>query len=179
MKTTIPKKDQNYHTLLPIIYDELRELAHHKLLYERADHTLNTTALVHEAYEKLSKQQRLQVNDKNHFMALAAQAMRRILVNYARDRQVQKRQHHKVAITQAAGEAVVTIAPDEILALEEALEQLSKTRQRQAKIIELWFFGGYQHKEIASLLDISVPTVRKDWQVARAWLSRSVREILN
>ncbi|MEM1328518.1 MAG: ECF-type sigma factor [Bacteroidota bacterium] len=176
MHSSTQNEHQRYDELLPIIYDELRDIAHHKLRFERADHTLNTTALVHEAYMKLSKQNKLNVQNEAHFMALAAQAMRRILVNYARDRQSQKRQHHKIAITQAAGEAVITIAPDEILALEDALEQLSKTRERQAKIIELWFFGGYKHYEIATLLDVSVPTVRKDWQVARAWLNRSVRE---
>ncbi|MBK7872196.1 MAG: sigma-70 family RNA polymerase sigma factor [Saprospiraceae bacterium] len=179
METSMPKNDfASYDDLLPIIYDQLRAIAHQKLAYERQGHTLNTTALVHEAYYNLAKQHKLQIENKEHFMALAAQAMRRVLVNYARDRQAQKRSHDRVAITQATWQQPITITPDEILALHDALENLNILHERQAKIIELWFFGGYQHEEIANLLQVSLPTIRRDWRMARAWLSKTVKQVL-
>lgn len=179
MNTDIPKNNRaSYDDLIPVIYEQLRAIAHQKLAYERQEHTLNTTALVHEAYEQLSKQKKFQIANESHFMALAAQAMRRVLVNYARDRKAQKRKHDKVSITQAAGQQPITITPDEILALHDALENLTQLNERQAKVIELWFFGGYKHEEIASLLEVSLPTIRRDWRLARAWLSKTVKQAL-
>jgi len=179
MEHNFPKNDPlSYDELLPVIYEQLRHIAHQKLAYERQGHTLNTTALVHEAYYQLSKQDKIHIKNKEHFMALAAQSMRRVLVNYARDRQAQKRSHHKVAITQADWQQPITITPDEILALHDALDNLNTIHERQAKIIELWFFGGYQHEEIATLLEVSLPTVRRDWRMARAWLSKTVKQAL-
>lgn len=179
MDASTPKNDVlSYDELLPIIYDQLRLIAHQKLAYERQGHTLNTTALVHEAYFQLSKQDKSHIENKEHFMALAAQAMRRVLVNYARDRKAQKRSHDKIAITQLDWQQPITITPDEILALHDALEDLTSIHLRQAKIIELWFFGGYHHEEIAHLLQVSLPTVRRDWRLARAWLSKTVKQAL-
>lgn len=179
MDSEIPKNDHlSYDDLLPVIYDQLRAIAHQKLAYERQIHTLNTTALVHEAYIQLSRQKKSQIENESHFMALAAQAMRRLLVNYARDRKAQKRQHDKVSITQSGWEQPVTITPDEIVALNDALGNLAQRNERQAKVIELWFFGGYKHEEIAHLLEVSLPTIRRDWRLARAWLSKTIKQAL-
>jgi RNA polymerase sigma factor (TIGR02999 family) len=161
--------------LLPLVYEELRRLAHGQLRGERADHTLNATALVHEAYLKLVDQERVNWQNRAHFFAIAAQSMRRILINYAETRRAQKR---------GGGQAVATFSDElmggetkaeELIDLDEALKRLEELNERQSKVVEYRFFGGLSQEEIAEVLGVSVPTVKRDWRVAKAWLSRELR----
>ena len=165
--------------ILPRVYDELQALAHGKLRRERADHTLNTTALVHEAYLKLVKQDRVTWQNRAHFFAIASTAMRRILVNYAHKRNAEKR---------GGGQALATFEEgmghghearaEELIALDAALERLAALDERQSQVVEYRFFGGLTHEEIAEVLGVSVPTVGRDWRFARAWLSRELADDL-
>jgi RNA polymerase sigma-70 factor (ECF subfamily) len=165
--------------LMPLVYDELYRIAHNRLQYERRGHTLNATALVHEAYLKLVDQQRITWQNRAHFIAIAAQAMRRILINYAQSRKAQKRGGGQPVITFIDEAVVRETRSEELLALDDALKQLAVLNERQSKVVELWFFGGLTHEEIAEVLDVSVPTVRRDWRLARAWLSRELKTQLS
>lgn len=160
--------------LMPLVYEELRQLAHRQLRQERQGHTLNTTALVHEAYLKLIDQQRVKWQNRAHFFALAAQAMRRILINYANNRLAQKRGGGQPLVTFNEQSVVQEARAEELVALDEALADLAKLNERQSKVVECQFFGGLTHEEIAEVLAVSVPTVRRDWRLARAWLSREL-----
>jgi len=160
--------------LIPLVYDQLRIMASRQLKGERSDHTLNATALVHEAYLKLVDQTRVNWQNRAHFFAIAAQAMRRILINYA---------NRKLAGKRGGGSPIVTLneefmAPEskaeELIELDNALSRLHEIDQRQSQIVEYRFFGGLTNEEIAEVLDISVATVQRDWRVARAWLSREL-----
>lgn len=160
--------------LLPLVYNQMKLMAGKQLRHERPDHTLNATALVHEAYLKLVDQTRVQWQNRAHFLAIAAQAMRRILINYANARLAEKR---------GAGQAVVTFNEElfnheakagDLVALDEALRRLKELNERQSKVVEYRFFGGLTQEEIAEVLEVSVPTVRRDWRLARAWLSREL-----
>ena len=162
--------------ILPHIYGELQDLAHRHLRGERSDHTLNTTALVHEAYLKLIRQDRVGWQNRAHFLGVAAIAMRRILINYAKKRRAEKRGGAAVVATYQDGEVGRVARAEELLALDEALDRLGDRSERQARIVEMWFFGGLTHAEIAAALDISEPTVRRDWRMARAWLSHELRD---
>ncbi|KAA3660442.1 MAG: RNA polymerase subunit sigma-70 [Calditrichaeota bacterium] len=161
--------------LLPLVYDNLQRIARQQLRRERANHTINTTALVHEAYIKLIDQNRVDWKNRAHFYAIASQAMRRILINYAQARLAEKR---------GGGEPVFTFQEEihnpkprmaELVHLDESLNQLAKLNERQAKVVELSFFGGLSHEEIAEVLHISVPSVRRDWRLAKAWLTRELK----
>lgn len=160
--------------LMPLVYEELRQMAHRQLRQERQGHTLNTTALVHEAYLKLIDQQRVNWQNRAHFFALAAQAMRRILINYANNRLAQKRGGGQPLVTFNEQSVVQEARAEELVALDEALSELAKLNERQSKVVECQFFGGLTHEEIATALGVSVPTVRRDWRLARAWLSREL-----
>ena len=162
--------------LLPRVYDALRDLAHRKLRGERANHTLNTTALVHEAYEKLVQQDRMTWQNRAHFMGVAALSMRRILINYAHKRNAQKRGGGAPVATFEDGMAPRDVHAEELIDLDDALKQLEQLNERQAKVVTYRFFGGLTQKEIAEILDVSVPTVRRDWRLARAWLSRELQQ---
>jgi RNA polymerase sigma factor (TIGR02999 family) len=156
--------------LTPLVYEELRRLAHHYMEGQRPDHTLQTTALVNEAYLRLAGQERPSFTNRSHFFAVAAKAMRQILVNYAKAAQRQKRGGGaaKLELDEAAW-----IAPEEpkaILDLNEALERLAALDSRKAQVVELRYFGGLKQDEIAEVLKISIVTVRRDWVFARAWL---------
>jgi RNA polymerase sigma factor (TIGR02999 family) len=160
--------------LMPAVYEHLRKMADAQLRSERANHTLNSTALVHEAYLKLVDQNRVSWKDRAHFYAFAAHAMRRILINYARSRLAQKR---------GGGQAIATFddqffpretRAEELVALDDALERLKQLNERHSKVVEYRFFAGLSQEEIAEVLDVSVPTVRRDWRLARAWLSREL-----
>jgi RNA polymerase sigma-70 factor (ECF subfamily) len=156
--------------LTPLVYDELRRVAHHHLSGQRPDHTLQTTALVNEAYLRLADQTNLQWQNRAHFFAVAARAMRQILVSYARSQQAQKRGAGalKVELDEAA-----LVSPEqsrEIVDLHEALEQLSTLDSRKAQVVELKYFGGLNYDEIAEVLKISRVTVRRDWEFAKVWL---------
>lgn len=165
-------------SLMPLVYDELHQVAHMHLRKERKDHTLNATALVHEAYFKLIDQTKVNWQNRAHFFAIASQAMRRILINYAYQHKAQKRGGEKVMVTFVDENINRETKPEELIALDDALKQLQTINERQSKIIEYWFFVGLTHEEIAEVLGISVPTVRRDWRLARAWLSRELNRNL-
>jgi len=155
--------------LLPLVYDDLRRLARRQLGYEYAERTLNPTALVHESFLKLGRPA-MAARDRAHFLAIAARAMRQVMVDQARDRKAAKRgggEWERTTLTDGAwaGE----FDPDGVLALQEALEKL-EPRQRQ--VVECRFFGGMEEREIAVALDVSERTVHRDWIKARAWLYR-------
>ena len=162
-------------TLMPLVYDELRRLARRQLRGQRPGHTLNTTALVHEAYLKLVNQKEATWESRAHFMSVAALAMRQILINYAHRRRAQKRGGGAARVTfeEALMGGQVT-RTDELLALDEALDRLAALNERQSLVVTYRFFGGLTHEEIAEALGVSVPTVGRDWRVARAWLTREL-----
>ena len=162
--------------ILPHVYGELQDLAHRQLRGERPDHTLNTTALVHEAYLKLVRQDGVDWQSRAHFLGVAAMAMRRILINYARTRRAEKRGGGAALATLHDGEVGRVARTDELLALDEALDRLGERSARAARVVEMWFFGGLTHAEIAEALGVSEPTVRRDWRAARAWLSHALSE---
>ncbi len=166
--------------LFPRLYDELRQLAHAKLRRHRPSETLNTTALVHEVYIKLTTGENPSFTDRVHFFALAARAMRFVLIGYAREQAAQKRgggQPH-LTFNEALG-TTPTHADAEavnLLALDDALNQLARLSERLAEVVELRFFGGMQHEEIAEHTGRSLATVKRDWRRARAWLYHTMRE---
>ena len=156
--------------LTPVVYDELRRLAHRHMGGERPDHTLQTTALVNEAYLRLVDQTNPRWQNRAHFFAVAARAMRQILVSYAKSYRTQKRGGGalKVELDEAA-----LISPEvskEIVDLHEALKRLVMLDSRKARVVELKYFGGLNHDEIAEVLKVSTVTVRRDWVFAKAWL---------
>jgi RNA polymerase sigma factor (TIGR02999 family) len=155
------------------LYDQMRALAERVMTGERADHTLQPTALVHEAYLRLAKAGSLSVQDEVHAKALAANALRRVLTDHARRRHARKRDASRLRLS-----SVVPIGPTERavdwLALEETLERLAERSARQARIVELRFYGGLTVEETATELEVSVQTVYRDWDFARAWLNREL-----
>jgi len=164
--------------LWPLIYDDLRVLAHQQLLRERPGHTLVTTALVHEVYLKLADSSRVASRGRAYFFAAAARAMRQVLVDHARSRKRLKRGEGKVdRLTDAEGMEAMLAVDDfaaEILDLHEALEKLTAESPRAARVVESRFFGGMGVEETAEALGISPRTVKNDWALARAWLYREL-----
>ena len=160
--------------LTPLVYEELRRQASHYLRHERPGHTLQTTALVHEAYLRLVDAQDVQWQDRAHFFAVAANLMRRILVEHARKKGADKRGGS--AIRLELDEAMLVAgAPDvDLLAVDEALEKLAAFDPQQAQIVEVRFFSGLSVEETAEVLGVSPRTVKRDWSVARAWLRREI-----
>ncbi len=161
--------------LWEMVYRELQQIAHRELRRERPDHTLSTTALVHEAYLKLVDHTRITWRNRAHFFALACRAMRRILVNYARDRNVQKRQtqKHKVPLDEAM--LMAEERSEELVALDEALTRLAARDERLGQVVECRYFGGFTTKETAEVMGISTRTVERDWERARAYLYKTLR----
>ena len=158
--------------VLPQIYDELRALAAQHLRKERPGHTLQATALVNEAFLRLSGRERVHVEARVQFFAVAAQAMRRVLVDHARRRRADKRggPETPVPLTEVA-EAALTASPlVDVLDVDEALTRLAALDERQARVVELKFFAGMEVEEIAAALDVSASTVQREWRMARAWL---------
>jgi RNA polymerase sigma-70 factor (ECF subfamily) len=156
--------------LIPIVYNELRRLAAGYMRRERSDHTLQPTALVHEAYLKLIEQRSVDWQSRAHFFGIAAQVMRRILIDHAKGHLREKRGGGERAI---AIEEALVFAPEqsvELVKLDQALERLTKLDPRQGKIVELRFFGGLTVEQTAELLGISPKTVKRDWSMAKAWL---------
>jgi len=161
--------------LLPLVYGELKRIAARQLRNERPGHTLCTTALVHEAWLELSQLDRIKWQNRNHYLALAAQAMRRVLIDHAVARKARKR---------GGGERIDTLPEDpllmvdgrseELLDLDDALQRLAALDARQARIVECRFFGGMNIEETAEALDLSPATVKRDWALARAWLNREL-----
>jgi RNA polymerase sigma factor (TIGR02999 family) len=162
--------------LIPLVYEELQKIAQRQLRGERRGHTLNTSALVHEAYLKLVDQRQANWQNRAHFFAIASQAMRRILINYAHTRKAQKRGGGQVIATFDDQAVARETRAGELLALDEALQALAKLNERQSKVVEYRFFGGLTQEEIAEVLGVSTPTVRLDWRLAKAWLSRELKQ---
>ncbi len=160
--------------LFPLVYDELHGMAHRRLGGWRGGQTLNTTALVHEAYLKLVDQTRAQWNDRGHFLAVSAVAMRHILVDYARRRSAQKRGGDEPHVVLDEAELGVAARAEEILAIDQALTSLAGLNERLSKLVELRFFAGLSVEETARVLDISERTVKRDWRKARAYLYRAL-----
>lgn len=168
--------------LMPVVYDELRRLARNHLSRERADHTLQTTALVHEAYLRLIDQRSVNWQNRAQFFGIAAQMMRRILINHAKDRHAQKRQGYaaKVSLEEtmrvSLDEAVSFFEKREVdlMALDEALNGLAALDPQQAQIVELRFFGGLTIDEVSEVLNISPATTKREWDSAKLWLRRQL-----
>jgi RNA polymerase sigma factor (TIGR02999 family) len=156
--------------LFPLVYEEMRRMAHRALQRERASHTLNTTALVHEAYLRLVDQERAGWNDRAHFLAIAATAMRRILVDYARRQKRLKRGGERRPVTLDEAMLVADQRADTLLALDEALASLGAMNERLSRVVECRFFAGLTTEETAAALQVTTRTVERDWQKARAWL---------
>ena len=165
--------------LLPLVYSELRRIARHYLNQERSDHTLQSTALVHEAYVRLANQQFPEWQNRAHFFAVAAQLMRQILVDHARSHRASKRggDAYKIALEEM-GEKAQPIDVD-IVALDDALKTLSDMDAQQSRVVELKFFGGLSNEETAEVLGVSSSTVKRDWITARAWLHRELERGAN
>lgn len=161
--------EQALQTLLPVVYKELRRLAHRYLQKERRDHTLQSTALVHEAYLRLVKQGNARFENRNHFFAICAQLMRQILVEYARAHRAAKRDGGR-SITFNEEIAVFKNRAVDLVELDDALNDLAKLDPQQSRIVELRFFGGLSIDETARVLGISPATVKRDWATAKAWL---------
>jgi len=159
--------------LLPLIYDELRRVAHRYLRRERQEQTLETTALVHEAYLKLIDQRSVSWQNRAHFFAIAAQAMRRILIDNARKRSAAKREGEKISLDGVA--MISTDRAEHLLALDEALQRLEQTDPQQSQIVELRYFGGLTIEETAEAVKLSPATVKREWAMARAWLYQELK----
>jgi RNA polymerase sigma-70 factor (ECF subfamily) len=160
--------------LLPLVEKELHRLAHSYMRRENPDHTLQTTALVNEAYLKLIDQKKTRWQNRAHFFGIAARIMRRILMNYARDQQRLKRGGGAVQVSLSEVAVISLNKSADLLALDEALERLAETDERKARVVELRYFGGLSVEETAEVLGISEITVLRDWKFAKAWLLRDI-----
>jgi RNA polymerase sigma factor (TIGR02999 family) len=160
--------------LLPVVYEQLRGMAQRELRRERSDHTLNATALVHEAYLQLAQLDRINWEGRAHFFGAAARAMRRILISYARMKKAGKRGAGAEHVSLDDVIAVARERPERLLALDEALVRLADRDERQARVIECRYFAGMSLEETATALGISPATVKRDWTLARAWLNREL-----
>jgi RNA polymerase sigma-70 factor (ECF subfamily) len=168
--------DKAVAELVVLLYSELRRLASRYLQRERPEHTLQTTALVHEAYLRLADQREVHWKNREQFLGVAAQLMRRILVDHSRGHDAQKRGKgfEKVFLEEAAGVSKEKAA--DVIALDEALTRLAEFDPQQAQLVELRFFGGLSIEESAGVLGVSRTTVKRNWNVAKAWLARDLRE---
>jgi RNA polymerase sigma factor (TIGR02999 family) len=163
------------HDLYPVVYDELRRIAHGRLLRNRPGETLNTTALVHEAYLRLVDQPKAAWNDRAHFFATASRAMRFILVDYARRRTAGKRGGLRDDLPLSVVQLAAEDRTEDLLALNDALDRLEQYSDRLARLVEYRFFGGLTYEEIAEVTGHSVPTVKRDWRRARTWLYQAMQ----
>jgi RNA polymerase sigma-70 factor (ECF subfamily) len=166
---------EGLHSLIPLVYDELRRLAHFHLNRERPDHTLQSTALVNEAYLRLAGQDALRIQNRAHFFAIASQLMRQILVDYARRHRAGKRGAGMTLLSLDRPVALPQMRSVDVEALDDALNQLARLDPQQSRIVEMRFFGGLSIEETASVLGISPATVKRDWATARVWLHREIR----
>jgi RNA polymerase sigma factor (TIGR02999 family) len=170
-------RNQAFDDLLPLVYNELRRIARSAMRGERDDHTLQTTALVHEAYLRLVGTD-VAWQGSGHFMRVAARAMRRILVDHARSRSRQKRGQGEAPVSLDTLEEILPggSQPDDVLELDQALDRLSALEERKAQAVELHYFGGLSYEEVAQALDVSPATVHRDLRMARAWLYKELKE---
>ena len=166
--------EQALDRLLPLVYEQLKQLAHARLAGERPDHTLNTTALVHEAYLKLIDINQVQWKDRTHFLAMASRQMRRILVDYARERKAAKRGGVQYKVVLDEERLLPGVQVEAVLGLDEALKRLEERSPRRSRAVEHRYFGGLTNEEIASALDVSLATVERDLKFARGWLAREL-----
>jgi RNA polymerase sigma factor (TIGR02999 family) len=160
--------------LLPVVYKELRRLAHFQLRSERPDHTLQSAALVHEAYCRLVGQSPPELENRTHFFAVAAQLMRQILVDYARRRRAAKRGASLCKVSLNDASILPQRKDADVLAVDDALKALAKIDPRQSRVVELRFFAGLSLEEISGVMGIASATVQRDWTAARAWLHREI-----
>jgi RNA polymerase sigma factor (TIGR02999 family) len=163
--------------LIPLVYDELRRMAHHYMARESPDHTLQTTALVNDAYLRLTDQKRTSWQNRSQFFGIAAQLMRRILVDHARSHAYAKRGGGTIKVPLDETNVVGPQRATEILALDDALNQLAMIDARKCQIVELRYFGGFTVEETAKLLEVSDVTVMRDWSLAKAWLRREISKV--
>jgi RNA polymerase sigma factor (TIGR02999 family) len=168
--------EQALKDLLPMVYEELRRVARKHLRSQRANHTLQTTALIHEAYLRLAGAAGGGVQDHNHFVALASRVMRQVLVDYARGQHTAKRQGG-VRVTLSEASDVADRSEVDVLVVDEALTRLFAFDEQQARVVELRFFGGLSIQETADALNISPSTVKREWTMARTWLSRELQRM--
>lgn len=166
--------EQALDALIPCVYDELRRLAHKHLSDERSDHTLSTTALVHEAYLNLAGGDPVAVNNKSHFLGIASRVMRRLLIWYARRRNSLKRGGGVAPVSLDATAVLADTRIEELLTLDQALNRLETLDQRLCRVVECRYFGGMSVEETAAALDVSQATVKRDWRTARTWLRREL-----
>lgn len=164
----------SFDRLLPIVYEQLQRVAHRQLGAERPDHTLNTTALVHEVYLKLVDLDRVEWKSRAHFYAIAARAMRRVLIDYAVRRKTAKRGGGRPVVTLDDAMGAAETRVDQLLALNDALKRLETIDERNGRIVECRFFGGLNIVETAEVLAVSPATVKRGWTMARAWLNREL-----
>ena len=163
------------HELLPLVYDELRKLAANYLRRERDGHTLQPTALVHEAYLRLVDQTQVRWQNRAHFFGVAAQMMRRILVDYARTHNAEKRGGDLQLLSLDENIDVAGTRAADLVALDEALDRLAAIDEQKSRIVELRFFGGLSVEETAEVLGVSAPTIKRQWRMAKAWLYGQVQ----
>ena len=166
--------EEALRALLPLVYSELRRLGHHYLKAERPGHTLQSTALVHEAYVRLTQRGQVQVENRAQFFAIAAQLMRQVLVDYARTRRAVKRDMGNRITWDDAIIWAKDRSPD-LIALDDALTELAKLDAQQSRIVEMRFFGGLSIEETSRALAVSPATVKREWSSARAWLHREIK----
>jgi RNA polymerase sigma-70 factor (ECF subfamily) len=164
-----------FERLVPIVHAELHRIAMRCMSDERAGHSLQTTALVNEAYLRLVNVHRVQWQDRTHFLSMAARLMRRVLVDHARNRRSLKRGGGEAKVTLADDLVMSPEPPSDLVALDDALRALSAVDERKSRVIELRFFGGLTVEETANVLNVSVDTVMRDWKLAKAWLLRELR----
>jgi RNA polymerase sigma factor (TIGR02999 family) len=166
--------EQALDKLTPLVYDELRQQAARYLHKERPNHSLQATALINEAFLRLIDAKDVQWQSRAHFFAIAANLMRRILVDHARRRDAEKRGGSKMRLTLDEALAVAKERDVDLLAIDEALDRLARIDEQQARVVELRFFSGLSVEETAAALGVSPKTVKRDWSVARAWLRREI-----
>lgn len=161
--------------LMPLVYEELHLLARHYMDLERPDHTLQPTALIHEAYCRLVGQNRVRWENRTHFYGVAALVMRRVLLQYARRQRAAKRDHDNAfALLTAPSPEIAAGQAEDLIAIDEAVSRLEAVDAQQSRIVELRFFGGLTIEETADVLSVSTATVKREWRVARAWLQRQL-----
>jgi len=160
--------------LVALVYPDLRHLAAHFMRPERPDHTLQTTALIHEAYLRLLGSRSIEWQDRAHFLALMAEQMRRILVDHARKRGAWKRSGQGVRLALDHVDGIAPRRDEDLLAVDEALKQLAEVEPRASRVVELKFFGGLKDRESAEVLGVSIATLQRDWTFAKAWLLKQL-----
>lgn len=163
-------EEEAFEQLVEVVYEELHEIASRQLTGERPDHTLQATGLVHEAYLRLAGHDRARWHGRLHFFAVAARVMRRVLVDHARGRKSLKRGGHLRKISLTSGVEVSGEGPEDLLEVDEALSRLEELDPELSQVVELRFFAGFTHREVAELLGVSVPTIVRRWRTARGWL---------